>query len=371
MPSIAKVGPWQLGSTIGTGSYGVVREAWHADTDKRAAVKVIDVMKLKTPKERRSLVREIEIHRKMNHPNITKIYDVYETKEQVFVVMELLEGGDLFQYVISRGKLTEEDAQRFFTQICLALDYCHRNGVAHRDIKLENFLVDKRGTVAKLTDFGLSSYFNMDPLMTFCGSPFYVAPEVAMAQPYDGFFADMWSLGITLFAMVTGRLPFVDDRGRLILDKALRGIERFPRELSIEVATVVNMLVQPLPENRASFQELFSQPWMCQRLNNPSTNVLSRSGSSEHANVTRARSASDTNTVSHFVASPRRMSGPDNSTVTMISTDELAQEPDSPVSSDSATGESPPSYGKKKKGTIGEWIKKKFIPHRKLEPVAA
>jgi len=144
-----------------------------------------------------------------------------------------------------------------------AVSYCHKSNVIHRDIKLENFLVDADLTTVKLTDFGLSTLFAQDKyLTTYCGSTYYVAPEIILATPYSGVSADVWSLGITLFAMVTGRLPFVDPTGKLLLEKALEGITKFPPGVSPEAAEVIKMLIQPEPEQRASFEQLFSNAWV-------------------------------------------------------------------------------------------------------------
>jgi len=261
--ALEKVARWCLGETIGNGSYGVVRKAYHEDTKQVAAVKIVELHRLKKESEKRSLRKEIAIHTQLKHPNITEVYEVLENDDFVFIIMEYLDGGDLFHYVTSKDyRLPEAKVKHLFWQIVSALHYCHERGIVHRDLKLENFLLNKDSTLIKLTDFGFSSTFAVDGLLsTACGSPHYVAPEVLQGKPYDGPRADMWSLGITLFAMLTNRMPFLDGQGRLVLSRALRGIEVLPPGLSRDAGVLIKMLLEPDRYKRATLTEVMRHAW--------------------------------------------------------------------------------------------------------------
>jgi serine/threonine protein kinase len=262
-PRKAQVGDWVLGPTIGNGSYGIVRECINAITGLKAAMKIVDLTRLSKESEHRSLRREIAIHSQLRHPNITEVYEVLESDTTVYIVMELVEGGDLFHYVTaSEERLPESQVQLLFWQILSALSYCHANGVAHRDLKLENFLLTRDRTSIKLTDFGFSARFDKDGLLsTSCGSPHYVAPEILQGKPYDGARADMWSFGITLFAMLTNRMPFLDTQGRLVLARALRGLEVLPSWLNPIAGEVLKRLLEPDRYKRVTAEQLMSHPW--------------------------------------------------------------------------------------------------------------
>lgn len=263
--SIVQIGDWRLGATIGTGTYGVVRKCKNNLTNQVAAVKIVDLTPLKDS-ERKSLHREIMLHSKLHHPNITQVYEVTETEDTVFIFMELLEGGDLHSYISSQTKpLPEPKVQRLFWQLLSGLIHCHQNSVAHRDFKLENILLSKDATVAKITDFGLSNHFQNDELLsTSCGSPNYAAPEVLQNRHYNGSLADLWSLGVTLYAMLTHQLPFINARGNFLLSRALRGLDdrNLPLGISKEASEVLMMLLQAKPEHRASTSDLLSHTWV-------------------------------------------------------------------------------------------------------------
>eukprot|EP01102_Stenamoeba_stenopodia_P015437 TRINITY_DN5257_c0_g1_i1.p1 TRINITY_DN5257_c0_g1~~TRINITY_DN5257_c0_g1_i1.p1 ORF type:complete len:369 (+),score=77.44 TRINITY_DN5257_c0_g1_i1:214-1320(+) len=263
--TIVQIGDWRLGTTIGTGTYGVVRKCKNAVTNQIAAVKIVDLTSLKET-ERKSLHREIMLHTMLHHPNITQVYEVTETDDTVFIFMELLEGGDLHTYISSQTKpLSEPKVQRLFWQLLSALIHCHQNNVAHRDFKLENILLSKDYSTVKITDFGLSNHFEGDQLLTTsCGSPNYAAPEVLQNRFYSGSLADLWSLGVTLYAMLTHQLPFINARGNFLLSRALRGLDErnLPLGISKEASEVLLMLLQAKPEHRASPSDLLSHPWV-------------------------------------------------------------------------------------------------------------
>ncbi|KHJ84117.1 kinase domain protein [Oesophagostomum dentatum] len=177
-------------------------------TIPHVAVKLIKKSAIENKADLVRIRREIRIMSALNHPNIIQIYEVFENREKIILVMEYASGGELYDYVSRFGSLPESEARRIFRQITSAVLYCHKHQVAHRDLKLENILLDQDNN-AKIADFGLSNYFgNKTLLTTFCGSPLYASPEIINGTPYKGPEVDCWSLGILLYTLVYGSMPF-------------------------------------------------------------------------------------------------------------------------------------------------------------------
>ncbi|KAF8950490.1 hypothetical protein BDZ97DRAFT_1894891 [Flammula alnicola] len=207
------VGNYTLGRVIGEGAYGKVRIGTHRLTSTRVAIKQI-------PKAMSaSLTREIHHHRQLHHPHITQMYEVIATESHIWIVTELCCGGELFDYLVEKGRLSEDETRVIFGQLCLAVAYLHDNNIVHRDLKLENVLLDERCRV-KLGDFGFTREFERGTFMeTFCGTTGYASPEMLQGQKYQGPEVDVWSLGIILYCLLTGTLPFDDDDEDNILVK--------------------------------------------------------------------------------------------------------------------------------------------------------
>ncbi|KAK0488749.1 kinase-like domain-containing protein [Armillaria novae-zelandiae] len=216
------IGCWKLGRTIGKGSSGRVKLARHSKTGQMAAVKIIRKSYLFSRMEslddaeedaarlEQALQREIVIMKLVDHPNIMKLYDVWDTANHLYLILEHVQGGELFDYLCEKGRLSPSEALRYFQQIIAAVDYCHRFNIVHRDLKPENILLDSQSNV-KLADFGMAAWRPDRMLQTSCGSPHYAAPEIVNGEVYDGAASDIWSCGIVLHAMLAGRLPFDDD----------------------------------------------------------------------------------------------------------------------------------------------------------------
>ena len=241
------IGSYYIGRTIGAGGIGTVRKGKHVDTNVRYAIKSVrmDESKIKFIK------REIAISRLLFHPNIVRLHDViYEDfNKEVYMVMDLVDGVSLLDHIISHGHLKERNARPYFRQLLSAVEYCHRNCIAHRDLKVENILIDKRGLV-QLIDFGLSNLYNPDAyLKTNCGSIYYAAPELLTKTPYHGPEVDMWALGVILYVMLCGSVPFEAPNMSLFYEKIRRAEVRFPPHLEVSASV--------------SSSSAASSPWTC------------------------------------------------------------------------------------------------------------
>ena len=277
------VGPWQLGRTLGKGATGRVRLAKHKDTNQIAAVKIVSKksaalvqsasMARMDREDSRSMIasgprtmpfgieREVVIMKLIEHPNIINLYDIWENRGELYLVLEYVPGGELFDYVSSNnGGLPEEEAVRLYRQIIAGLSYCHRFNICHRDLKPENILLDQNRNI-KLADFGMAA---MQPdgtwLNTSCGSPHYAAPEIIQGNQYRGDLADIWSTGIILFAMLNGFLPF--DGGNLTdtLRLVKQGAYHLPQDLSIEAQDLIQRILQKRPERRITMDQIRLHP---------------------------------------------------------------------------------------------------------------
>ncbi|KAI2956276.1 hypothetical protein CBS147322_2740 [Aspergillus niger] len=275
------VGPWQLGKTLGTGVSGRVRLAKHSVTGQLAAIKIVSKKSAAItqsasiagmdkranrmggigPRQIPSgLEREVVIMKLIEHPNVINLYDVWENRGELYLVLEFVEGGELFDYVSENAPLREEEAVRIFCQIIAGLGYCHRFNICHRDLKPENILLDGQGNV-KLADFGMAA---LQPshrwLDTSCGSPHYAAPEIVGGKRYLGDKADIWSCGIILYALLTGFLPFDGDDTHRTLELVRRGEFKIPPNISREAADLIIRILEKNPDHRISMSEIWRHP---------------------------------------------------------------------------------------------------------------
>lgn len=251
-----KIGPWKLGKTLGRGATGRVHLGIHTQTGQKAAVKVVLKSELhddtETPAGQLAygIEREIIIMKLLAHPNVLRLYDVWETSKALYLVLEYVEGGELFDLLVERGPLPEHEAVKYFRQIVLGTAYCHALGICHRDLKPENLLLDASLNV-KLADFGMAALESGGKLLeTSCGLPHYAAPEIVSGLKYHGAALDVWSCGVILFALLTGRLPFDDENIRNLLLKVQAGTFVVPPELSPEAADLVCRMLTVDPAAR-------------------------------------------------------------------------------------------------------------------------
>ncbi|KAG7095211.1 hypothetical protein E1B28_005986 [Marasmius oreades] len=261
------IGNYTLGRVIGEGAYGTVRMGTHRLTSTRVAIKQI-------PKElSASLTREIHHHRQLHHPHITQMYEVIATEKSIWIVTELCSGGELFDYLAEKGRLTEDETRFLFGQLCLAVAYLHEKGIVHRDLKLENVLLDERCRV-KLGDFGFTREYERGTLMeTFCGTTGYAAPEMLQCERYLGPEVDVWSLGVILYCLLTGMLPFDDDDEAVMREKVIGGEFEDPVWLSNDVRDLIKGILVKSPSRRLSISQILAHPWFSAR---KAANIIDR-----------------------------------------------------------------------------------------------
>eukprot|EP01114_Cavostelium_apophysatum_P019936 TRINITY_DN6557_c0_g1_i1.p1 TRINITY_DN6557_c0_g1~~TRINITY_DN6557_c0_g1_i1.p1 ORF type:complete len:611 (-),score=181.84 TRINITY_DN6557_c0_g1_i1:474-2306(-) len=259
---IHNVGPFILGKTLGAGTTGKVKLAFHKETGFKVAVKIVNKEFLASRiSVLKKVEREITVMKVLEHQHVLRLYDVYETSKYLFLVLEFVEGGELFDYLVKKGRLDPLEALTLFQQIIGGIDYCHRHHICHRDLKPENLLLDTDRHI-KIADFGMASLMRKGSLLqTSCGSPHYASPEVVMGSKYNGQAADIWSCGVILFALLTGKLPFDDDNIRRLLSKVKSGVFSMPQFLHKDVKDLIWRMMTVDPSKRITIAEIKENPW--------------------------------------------------------------------------------------------------------------
>ncbi|XP_031684733.1 MAP/microtubule affinity-regulating kinase 3 isoform X11 [Oncorhynchus kisutch] len=247
------VGNYRLLKTIGKGNFAKVKLARHILTGREVAIKIIDKTQL-NPNSLQKLFREVRIMKLLNHPNIVKLFEVIETERTLYLVMEYASGGEVFDYLVAHGRMKEKEARAKFRQIVSAVQYCHQKHIVHRDLKAENLLLDADMNI-KIADFGFSNEFTMgNKLDTFCGSPPYAAPELFQGKKYDGPEVDVWSLGVILYTLVSGSLPFDGQNLKELRERVLRGKYRIPFYMSTDCENLLKRFLVLNPAKRGTFE---------------------------------------------------------------------------------------------------------------------
>ncbi|XP_010275894.1 PREDICTED: CBL-interacting serine/threonine-protein kinase 23-like isoform X1 [Nelumbo nucifera] len=262
--SRTRVGKYELGRTLGEGTFAKVKFAHNVDTGENFAIKILDKEKVLKHKMIGQIKREISTMKLIRHPNVTRMYEVMASKTKIYIVLEFVNGGELFDKIASHGRLKEDEARKYFQQLINAVDYCHSRGVFHRDLKPENLLLDANG-VLKVSDFGLSAVSQQvreDGLLhTTCGTPNYVAPEVINNKGYDGAKADLWSCGVILFVLMAGYLPFEDSNLMQLYKKIFKADFNCPSWFSTSAKKLIKRILDPNPETRISISEVIGNEW--------------------------------------------------------------------------------------------------------------
>ena len=260
-PQRLRIDHYILDKTLGAGGFGKVKLAIHEFTGSKVAIKIINKKLIKSQKISSKIQREIRLMKYFNHPNIIKLYQVLDTAQNIFVVMEYVPGGELFELVNEARGFDETTCRRYFRQIIDGVEYCHQNLVTHRDLKLENILIDEKGVI-KIADFGLSNFMKDGQfLKTSCGSLHYAAPEIVLGVQYTGAEIDIWSCGVILFAMLTGSLPFEDENKAVIVEKITKGTFSIPSNVSPEARDLISKMIRVNPVHRISIPEIKRHPW--------------------------------------------------------------------------------------------------------------
>ncbi|KAJ7074740.1 CAMK/CAMKL/Kin1 protein kinase [Mycena amicta] len=266
------LGDYTLSKTLGAGSMGRVKLATHNITGEKLAVKILPRTTNTTPKDASKEIRtlrEAALSLLLHHPYICGMREMIVHQHHYYMVFEYVNGGQMLDYIISHGRLRERVARKFARQIASALDYCHRNSVVHRDLKIENILISQSGNI-KIIDFGLSNLY--DPaahLATFCGSLYFAAPELLNAKVYTGPEVDVWSFGVVLYVLVCGRVPFDDQSMPALHAKIKRGLVEYPVWLSSECKHILSRMLVTNPALRAPLHEILNHPWMLRGFSGP------------------------------------------------------------------------------------------------------
>ncbi|XP_046382873.1 uncharacterized protein LOC124153627 [Ischnura elegans] len=256
-----RVGFYDIERTIGKGNFAVVKLARHRITKTEVAIKIIDKSQLDAVNLQK-VYREVDIMKQLDHPHIIKLYQVMETKNMIYIVSEYASQGEIFDYIARYGRMSESAARLKFWQILSAVEYCHNRRVVHRDLKAENLLLDANMNI-KIADFGFSNYFNPgEQLATWCGSPPYAAPEVFQGKKYTGPEIDIWSLGVVLYVLVCGALPFDGSTLHSLRDRVLSGRFRIPYFMSSDCEALIRKMLVLEPSKRFSIEQVKRHRWM-------------------------------------------------------------------------------------------------------------
>ncbi|KAM9389750.1 serine/threonine-protein kinase SIK1 isoform 1-T2 [Phaethornis superciliosus] len=256
-----RVGFYDIERTLGKGNFAVVKLARHRVTKTQVAIKIIDKTRL-DPSNLEKIYREVQIMKLLNHPHIIKLYQVMETKDMLYIVTEFAKNGEMFDHLTSNGHLSESEARKKFWQILSAVEYCHSHHIVHRDLKTENLLLDANMNI-KLADFGFGNFYKSgEPLSTWCGSPPYAAPEVFEGKEYEGPHLDIWSLGVVLYVLVCGSLPFDGPNLPTLRQRVLEGRFRIPYFMSEDCETLIRRMLVVDPTKRITISQIKQHKWM-------------------------------------------------------------------------------------------------------------
>lgn len=258
-----EVGSYQLGKTLGKGSCAVVKLGTNIANGHLAAIKILKPRSLREQKE---VLREVEALQRLQHPHIIRLEQVIKENGYTCLILELGTGGELFEYIMNHGKLDEDEARSMFRQLLSGVQYCHAHLVAHRDLKPENLLLDEEGNI-KISDFGLSNVLKPGRLFsTWCGSPVYTPPEVVLRQQYNGIAMDIWSLGVILYVIVTGGMPWrLESNVVRNIDDLIKGNYEIPDFLGVsdDCRELIGMMLTADSKKRATLDAVMNHKWVC------------------------------------------------------------------------------------------------------------
>ena len=255
------IGDYIVKHTIGKGTFSRVKLGINKYSGEKVAIKILDKLKIVEKEDLERIIREMRMLSELDNEHVIKVYQIYEDDNNYLIIMEYCEGGELFNYIVEKQRLTENETAFFYYQIIEGIEYIHSKGIAHRDLKPENLLLDKDKKI-KIIDFGLSNYFDgIQKLETPCGSPCYASPEMVGGNKYNGFFIDVWATGIILFAMLCGYLPFEDENNDILFKQILEGKIDYPSYLSDLSKDLLKKIIETNPEKRIKIEEIKEHPF--------------------------------------------------------------------------------------------------------------
>jgi len=267
---------YEVGEELGRGAFSVVKAGTNRKTRDRVAIKIIDRHDVGKDYEK-NLRMEMDILRRVDHPNIIALLEMIEAGNKLYFVMELVTGGELFDRIVEKGSYSEEDAKTLVRKIVSAIEYLHKQNIAHRDLKPENLLVKsiEDDTEVKIADFGLSKIIDKDKMMqTACGTPGYVAPEVLNAEGYDKE-VDMWSVGVITYILLCGFPPFYSESVPEVFEQIMKAEYDYPEEywdeISAEAKDFIDHLLVVDVAKRLTAEQALSHPWLRQSSKKKST----------------------------------------------------------------------------------------------------
>ena len=250
---------------LGEGAFGSVRLGINKQTGEKVAIKILEKNKLNKYQDKIRIEREIEILKKLKHPNIVQLYGVIETERQILLIMEYVKGQELYQYILLKKKLSEEESCLYFQQIISGIEYLQKLKISHRDIKSENILIEQNTKNIKIIDFGLSNLYGNkenEILTTACGSPFYAPPEMLKGETYKGSAVDIWSIGVVLYAMICGFLPFEGSDNSELYKKIIDGKFSIPSHVSNNCRDLIHQMFITNPKKRITIQQIKKHQWV-------------------------------------------------------------------------------------------------------------
>lgn len=253
---------YSISGLLGQGAFGKVMLGYHILTGKKIAMKAIDKSHLQNEHAKRKIFREVYILKKIRSNYVVRILEVFETEQNFLIVMEYMSGGDLLKYLKTNGKFSEEKCKKLFYQIVLGVNTIHKHGILHRDIKLDNIILDKTLKTVKICDFGVSKLVHKgEIIMDQCGTPAYLAPEIVLDKGYEGYWSDIWSLGVLLYCMICGTVPFKANTLQELHKAILLGKYELPEFLSPTVKHLIKHMLMIVPNKRIPLDQILAHKW--------------------------------------------------------------------------------------------------------------
>ena len=257
----SQIGPYVFRGTIGEGAFSVVKLCYHTQEAKYYACKVVPKARLVANKLEKRFEIEIRIDQQLHHPGIVALIEIMQDDANFYLIMEFCPNGELFQYIVDRKKLSEDEARSLILQVMDSVNYIHKMGVSHRDLKPENILVDQNNHL-KISDFGLSRFVGKNGMVeTPCGSPCYASPECISGKPYNGKTNDVWSVGVILYAMVTGQLPWTKRNQTQLFEQIKQGEYTIPHYVSKDCGDLLKKLMTVDSKKRITLEKAMEHPW--------------------------------------------------------------------------------------------------------------